>query len=68
MLHTTGKRSKYIAERQLIRRTLTLSQGSASLLIAGAFVTTMSRHAYAYVNPCIFSLFILGQDCAVNRL
>lgn len=68
MLRTTGKRSKFIAERQLIRRTLTPSQGSASLLIAGAFATTMSRHAYAYVNPCIFSLFILGQNCAVNRL
>lgn len=68
MLRTTGKRSKFIAERQLIRRTLTPSQGDASLLIAGAFATTMSRHAYAYVNPCIFSLFILRQDCAVNRL
>lgn len=68
MLHTTGKRSKFIAERQLIRRTLTPSQGGASPLIAGTFVTTMSRHAYAYVNPRIFSLFILGQDCAVNRL
>lgn len=68
MLHTTGKRSKYIAERQLIRRTLTPSPGSASLLIAGAFATTMSRHAYAYVNPRIFSLRILGQDCVVNRL
>lgn len=68
MLRTTGKRSKFIAEWQLIRRTLTPSQGSASLLIVGAFVTTMSRHAYAYVNPRIFSLRILGHDCAVNRL
>ena len=68
MLRTTGKRSKFIAERQLIRRTLTPSPGSASLLIAGAFATTMSRHAYAYANPRIFSLRILGQDCAVNRL
>lgn len=68
MLHTTGKRSKSIAERQLIRRTLTPSQGGASPLIADTLVTTMSRHAYAYVNPCIFSLFILGQDCVVNRL
>lgn len=68
MLHTTGKRSKFIAERQLIRRTLTPSPGGASLLIAGTFVATMSRHAYAYVNPRIFSLRILGQDCAVNRL
>ena len=66
MLHTTGKRSKFIAERQLIRRTLTPSQGGASSLITGTFVTTMSRHAYVYANPRIFSLFILGQDCAVT--